>query len=107
MSSSSPEPELAMIVEFTAAPGKREELRRELLALVTPTRAEEGCRLYDLHEDKENPDCFAFYEVWRSVAAHAAHDQTPHVNHIRKVLPELVASKPRKVLLRKLEPSAA
>ena len=64
----------AMIVEFHAAAGCREELRRELLLLVPPTRAEAGCTRYDLHADESEPDCFVFYETWASKAAHAAHD---------------------------------
>ena len=95
---------LAMIVEFLAAPGKRDELRAELLLLVAPTRAEDGCRQYDLHEDLSNPDRFAFYETWRDAAAHRAHDQTPHVARIRSALPGLIAEPVRKLLLKTLEP---
>ena len=94
---------LAMLVEFRAQPGKREELKAALLALVAPTRAEEGCLLYDLHEDTEDADAFCFYEVWRDKAAHAAHDGTAHVATIRAALPTLNVGRPRKVLLRKVE----
>lgn len=95
---------LAMTVEFRAAPGRREELRAELLALVGPTRAEDGCLRYDLHESTDDPDVFAFYEVWRDRAAHAAHDATPHVARIRAVLPDLAVGGNRKLLLRRIEP---
>ena len=84
---------LAMVVEFRAAPGKVDELRAALLAIVPPSRAEEGCLRYDLHVDREDPDVLAFYEVWASPEAHAAHDLTPHIEHVRTVLPGLVAER--------------
>ena len=98
---------LAMIVEFWAAEGKADELKAALLALVPPTRKEDGCELYDLHVDRADGDRFAFYEVWRDKAAHAAHDETAHVALIRTQLPALTREKPRKVLLMKVEPNAA
>lgn len=84
---------LAMVVEFRAAPGRVDELRAALLAIVGPSRAEEGCLRYDLHVDREDPDVLAFYEVWATPDAHAAHDRTPHIEHVRTVLPELVADR--------------
>ena len=44
-----PDPALAMVVEFRAAPGKVDELRAALLGIVGPSRAEAGCLRYDLH----------------------------------------------------------
>lgn len=102
---------LTMIVEFVAAPGKRDELRAELLALIALTRKEDGCILYDLHESIDPPGAdafstdFSFYEIWRDRAAHAAHDKTPHIAHVISVLPTL-ATLVRKVNLKKLEPPA-
>lgn len=83
---------LAMVVEFRARPGRGDDLRAALLALVEPTRAEEGCLRYDLHDDPEDPARFAFYEVWASAEHHRAHDATPHVATIVAALPELTAA---------------
>jgi quinol monooxygenase YgiN len=99
--------QFALIVEFKAAPGKRDELKSELLALVSPTRKELGCIRYDLHQSVESPDDFTFYEVWASRAALAAHDASSHVTHARTVIPELVGeNKVRKVFLGLIEPCA-
>jgi len=95
---------LAMYVGFRAAPGRYDDLRRELLAIVGPTRAEDGCLQYDLHEDREDPDVLAFYEVWRDVEAHRAHDAAPHIEHIRSVLPELTVGEHTVIRMRPLEP---
>ena len=51
---------VAVVAELVAKPGKEEELRRELLALVEPTRREEGCVQYDLHVSTEERGRFVF-----------------------------------------------
>jgi quinol monooxygenase YgiN len=96
---------VTLVVEFHAVPGRGSELRRLLLGLVTPTRAEEGCLLYDLHEDPADPDALWFYEQWASAAHHAAHDLTSHVAAAVGVLPQLTASAPRMTRLRRIEPT--
>jgi quinol monooxygenase YgiN len=95
---------LVLLVEFHAAPGRSQDLRRALLDAVEPTRAEDGCLLYDLHDDADDPDHYLFYEIWRTPAAHAAHDETPHVRAILAALPDLTREPPRKARLRHLEP---
>jgi quinol monooxygenase YgiN len=96
--------QLAMVVEFRAAPGRADDLRDALLALVGPTRDEHGCLRYDLHDDRVDPDFFAFYEVWETAEAHAAHDRSDHVRAIAVALPELTVQPPRVLRLRRIEP---
>ena len=96
--------EFAMIVEFHAAAGQEAELRDRLLALVEPTRAEDGCLQYDLHVDESDPARLAFYEVWASKAHHAAHDQSTHVRSFVAVRDSLVREPVRVLRLRRLEP---
>ena len=79
----------AMVVEFRARPGREADLRAALLDLVVPTRAEDGCLRYDLHDDPEDPARFAFYEVWATREHHRAHDATAHVAAIVAALPGL------------------
>ena len=43
-----------------------ELVKAELLKLIEPTRKEEGCIQYDLHQDNECPEVFFFYENWVS-----------------------------------------
>jgi len=95
---------LAMVVEFRAAPGRVDDLRRALLDVVGPTRAEDGCLRYDLHDSVEDPDVVAFYEIWATRAAHAEHDRTPHIVALVARLPELTAEPPRVLRLRRIEP---
>jgi quinol monooxygenase YgiN len=99
-----PDDALAMVVEFRAAPGRSEALRQALLALVGPTRTEDGCLRYDLHADESDPDVYAFYEVWASGEAHAAHDRTSHVATFRASRDDLLARPARVLRLRRVEP---
>lgn len=94
---------LVLSVEFRAAPRRAEELRAALLDLVAPTRAEDGCERYDLHDDPTDPDRFVFYEIWTTPQAHAAHDRTEHVRGIVAALPELTVESPRVLRLRRIE----
>jgi quinol monooxygenase YgiN len=98
--------ELAMVVEFRARPGREIELRDALLAMVAPTRAEDGCLRYDLHVDQSDPAVFAFYEVWASRAHHAAHDRTAHIDAFRAVRDDLVDAPVRVLRLSRVEAAA-
>ncbi len=46
---------LSVVAEMVAKPGKEEELKRHLIALVAPTLQEEGCVQYDLHQSTGSP----------------------------------------------------
>ena len=70
---------LTVIAYMKAAPGKEDELREGLLALVEPTSLESGHVNYDLHESIEDPGRFFFYENWESGKHLDAHMQTPHL----------------------------
>jgi len=72
--------ELLTAVTFIAGlEGKEEELKKELLALSAPTRAERGSIRYDLYESPVKKNHFLRYEVWKNEAALEEHKQTPHI----------------------------
>jgi quinol monooxygenase YgiN len=81
---------LTVIARVRAKDEQQARLRQELQRLVEPTRAEQGCVSYDLHESCENPGQFLFYEVWKSEADLEAHFQTPHMLALSIFLPELL-----------------
>ena len=60
-------------------PGKEDDLKRHLLSLAAPTRAEAGCVAYDLYESPEAKHEFMRYEIWASPEALEAHKKTPHL----------------------------
>ena len=70
---------LTIIAKVLAKEDKRELVKSELLKLVEPTRAEEGCINYDLHQDEKNPNLFWFHENWTNRALLEKHMNSAHL----------------------------
>jgi quinol monooxygenase YgiN len=73
-------------VHFQAAPGHEEELGKQLLALVEPTRTEPGCLIYQLHFDPETPGKFMFYEKFISQDALDLHVSMPYLKNLQSYI---------------------
>ena len=72
--------ELFIVVGLKAKAGKEDELRRDLSALVEPSRQEDGNFRYDLFEDQDQPGRFVFVEEWASTEARDKHhEHGPHI----------------------------
>ncbi len=80
---------------MVAKPGQEDSLRQALLACIEPTRKEDGCVQYDLHESTERPGHFVFYENWTSREALDRHLATPHLKRLGAQLPGLLAEEAR------------
>ncbi|MEO1653383.1 MAG: putative quinol monooxygenase [Bacteroidota bacterium] len=70
---------LSIIAHITAKADKVELVKAELEKLISPTRQEEGCQQYDLHQDNENPAHFMFYENWDSRELWQKHMENQHL----------------------------
>jgi quinol monooxygenase YgiN len=70
---------LSVVAHIRAKSGNEEDLRRVLLTLIEPTRAEDGCVQYDLHVHSTDPGHFAFYENWTSREHLDRHLASPHL----------------------------
>jgi quinol monooxygenase YgiN len=67
----------------------------ELLDAVTPpSRTEDACQSYVVHESIETPNTFTFVEEWASLDGLYAHFQTPHFAAFFAGLPEVLAEPP-------------
>lgn len=86
-----PNSKLTVVARFKARPGKESIVRRELTALVAPTRAEKGCINYDLHVSVDDPATFLFHENWESETDLEHHLQSAHVQAWRERSGELLA----------------
>lgn len=64
---------ISVIAEIKAESGHEEEVRVILHELVAPSRAEAGCEVYHLLEDKKSPGSFSTYEEWENVKSLEAH----------------------------------
>ena len=81
---------IAVVATMKSKPGKEENLKQALLALVSPSRADAGCIRYELHQDQENDGTFVFLEQWESRAALDAHLARPHLDDFRAKAPGLL-----------------
>jgi quinol monooxygenase YgiN len=62
-----------------ARSGQADALEQRLLALVEPTRREEGALDYHVHRDRADRDLFVFYETRSSIEALKRHLAQPYI----------------------------
>lgn len=93
---------IVVVAEVKAKPGKEEALRAKLLGLIEPTRTEEGCIQYNLHEAAEEAGRFLFYEIWRSKLDLDQHLGTPYLQDLFAAIPDLVEGQPRIAIYRRI-----
>ncbi|MEM6689375.1 MAG: putative quinol monooxygenase [Planctomycetota bacterium] len=70
---------LTIVAHIRAKYERVELVKSELEKLVDPTRAEEGCVQYDLHQDNDDSTHFMFYENWESRELWQAHMNSQHI----------------------------
>jgi quinol monooxygenase YgiN len=71
-------PAVTVVAKVVAKRECLETVKAELIKLIAPTRKEEGCIEYTLHQDSQDPAVFIFYENWSSEASLAGHMQSKH-----------------------------
>ena len=77
-----------------AKPGMEEAVKQERSALGGPTRTEEGCINYDLHQSLDHKGHFRFYENWTSKELLDRHLQSAHVQRFIAKADGLLAEPP-------------
>ena len=81
--------EVRVIARSVARKGSENQLRELLQGMLAPTRAESGCKLYELYES-DSKGRFYFYEIWESQAALDQHAGSPHFKHLEQAVGALV-----------------
>lgn len=81
--------------------GKVEELKSAALAIVEPSRAEEGCITYNVHQSLEDETVFIWRESWKSKADLDEHFEMDYVKNFFGVVNE-IAAEPPQITLSKL-----
>lgn len=81
--------EVRVIARSVARGGRENPLRELLQGMLAPTRAEAGCKLYELYES-DAKGRFYFYEIWESQAALDQHAATAHFKHLEQSITELI-----------------
>ncbi|MCC7362975.1 MAG: antibiotic biosynthesis monooxygenase [Dehalococcoidia bacterium] len=81
---------ITILAKLQAAPGKEDELRAALTAMVGQVKtAEAGAvPVYSLHTSDTEPGLFLFYEQYRDADALAAHGKTDHMGAMNQKLKE-------------------
>lgn len=83
--------EIVITAILQAHPGKEEALRQALDRVIPPSRVEEGCLIYTLHESVDAPGTFVFYEKYADETALATHIDSPHYQAYRQEAETLLA----------------
>ncbi|MBW7995896.1 MAG: antibiotic biosynthesis monooxygenase [Candidatus Glassbacteria bacterium] len=82
---------VTVVAVIKAKSGREDQVRRELEALIAPTREEEGCINYDMHRGSEDPSLFMFHENWRSKGDLDIHLQQPYLARFMELADDLLA----------------
>lgn len=70
---------LTIVARIEAKADQLDLVKSELLKLIEPTRQEEGCIQYELHQDNSNPELFIFFENWKNRELWQEHMSSEHV----------------------------
>jgi quinol monooxygenase YgiN len=98
--------EVYVIARSVARRGRENQLRELLRGMLVPTRAESGCKLYELYES-DSTGRFYFYETWESQAALDQHAASPHFKHLEQTVSELVQERFEVNILENIRTAAA
>jgi quinol monooxygenase YgiN len=71
---------------FRIDPAKTEQCKAAAIEMMRATRAEPGCRFYNITPDLEVAGLFHVSEEWESDAAIASHLKTPHMQGLKAAL---------------------
>ncbi|MFC1835731.1 putative quinol monooxygenase [Thermodesulfobacteriota bacterium] len=82
---------LTVVAGIKAKPGMEDRVREAVMALVPPTREEEGCINYDLHVSLDDKSVLVLYENWTSKKALDEHLEMPHLRDFLGKADDLLA----------------
>ncbi len=80
-----------LTVAIRVKPESLDAFRAATLANAQGSVAEPGVVRFDVIEDVEDPTRFMLFEVYRDLAAHAAHRETPHYQKWRDTVNDMMA----------------
>lgn len=84
---------VTVVAKVVAKKDAVENVRTELLKMIAPTRREQGCIEYRLHQDNGDPAVFIFYENWESAACLERHMESEHFKAYVNAVDGLIAEK--------------
>lgn len=84
---------LTVVAKLVAKKESIEALKAELIKMIAPTRREDGCIEYRLHQDNTDPSVFIFYENWQDQACLGQHMNSLHFKQYVLATEALLAEK--------------
>ena len=82
-----------VLASFYPKNGKNNEVKETILAMVNPTRAEEGNEIYNFYEVKNNDGkniSFYLFEIYKDHVALDFHKNTSHYKNYRSKIVDLL-----------------
>ncbi|HGF5258546.1 TPA: putative quinol monooxygenase [Vibrio parahaemolyticus] len=83
---------VTVVASFVAKEGQIENLKNALMALIEPTRREEGCIRYDLQQSIENAAKLTMLEEYQNQSALDYHNGQPYLANLINQLDTLAES---------------
>lgn len=80
-----------VVARHFARPDNVDQVRRILLDLIEPSRAEPGCIKYELFQNVDDPTDFTFVETFASDDALKIHAASPYIASLASKMKDLVA----------------
>ncbi|QXE89024.1 antibiotic biosynthesis monooxygenase [Geomonas subterranea] len=84
---------VTIVAKLTAKNDCIEAVKAEVIKMLAPTRQEQGCIEYRLHQDSTDPAVFVFYENWKDQAAFEQHMDSAHFKAYVAALSDKIADK--------------
>jgi quinol monooxygenase YgiN len=85
---------IVVVARIRTDDARREEAIRVGNALVTASRADEGCLSYALYTSAEDPNELLVLEHWESDEALQKHFETAHIAEFMRTVPKVLAAPP-------------
>ena len=86
-------PKIVVFASFHPKKDKSNEVKNIILAMINPTRSEEGNEIYNFYEEKKDGDkniSFHLFEVYKDSAALDFHRNTSHYKNYRSKIADLL-----------------
>ena len=86
---------IVVFVSFYPKKEKNDEVKEIILAMINPTRSEEGNEIYNFYEGKKDEGkniSFHLFEVYKDSAALDFHRNTSHYKNYRSKIADLLDS---------------
>ncbi len=92
---------IVLIARLKVKQGTEDKAKRAALAIITESRAEEGCLNYDFHQAIDDSTIFFWHETWENKSALDAHFKMPYFDELGAKLKD-ITEEPLQLTLTKM-----